>query len=191
VVRVGAVDHVVGGRSVRRLVDGLDRPAERSSVRQPAVGFDGERDDGRNGCLLGGPNHADRLVPIGDGQEADEVGGRIGEGPHLRLVVALRLLRAHQRVRDVAVAPGADAAADEDGVTVFRVCAYALQELDGAAVDVVSRSGEYPSRAPQSAFARHVGVSRTRPTPCSSAIAVGSVVGAQRLEAVRVVEEDE
>ena len=46
VVRVGAVDHIVGRRPVGRVIDLLDRLPERLTARQAAVGFGRKGDDG-------------------------------------------------------------------------------------------------------------------------------------------------
>ena len=57
--RVGAVDHVVGGAPLRRVVDLLDRAAERLPARQAAVGLERERDHRRQPGRRGS-----RVTPI-------------------------------------------------------------------------------------------------------------------------------
>ena len=53
--RVRAVDHVVGGRGAGRVVDLLDRVAERLAARQPPVGLHRERDHHRHAGVARGP----------------------------------------------------------------------------------------------------------------------------------------
>ena len=55
VVRVGAVDHVVGGVAVGGGVDRLDGLAERLAAGQHAVGLHGEGDDDRDAGVAGRP----------------------------------------------------------------------------------------------------------------------------------------
>src|SRR6185369_16295433 len=90
--------------------------AERSAVGEAAVGLDGERYRDRQADRVAGAGDADRFADVG--QRVG--GGEIRAGPAERLelgrVVSLRVVRIRCGVGAVAVATGADRAADEDVV---------------------------------------------------------------------------
>ncbi len=102
--RVGAVDHVVGGRVPGHGVDLLDRLPQARAVRQPAVGLDRERDRDRHAGGPRGTGHADRLVRVGHRDRRHHVGVGIAEGLRLLPMVVLCGVRAHEALGVVAVA---------------------------------------------------------------------------------------
>jgi hypothetical protein len=145
---------------------------------------------GRDACLRGGPRDPGRLVGVVECERADEVRFRRGKGLDLSGVVCPRLLGAHSLGNDVAVAARPDAAADHD-VDPCRG-AHRLQELDSPAVDVLECLGRIAeSGAPIRIRApgRRVEDDPHAVTLCDRD--VGLVVGAQRRDAVLVVQEDE
>ena len=139
--RVGAVDHVVGGRAVGRVVDLLDRAAERLAARQAAVGLERERDHRRQPDRRSRPRDADRLLGVGHRDRGDHVRRRVGERADLDGVVALGLLGGEHRLGGVAVALGADAAADHDRRPALVLGAELLHQRDRLPVERVELLG--------------------------------------------------
>ena len=131
-----AVDHVIGGRSARGLVDRLDRLAKGLAGREPAVGLQGEGDDRGQPGVARRLSHADRLVGVRHRERGDHVRRRIGERADLRGVVVARGGGAQELDRAVAVALRPHAAADHDR-RVAGAPAQLLHQLDRPAVQRV------------------------------------------------------
>ncbi len=190
---VRAVDHVVGGRPSGGFVDLLDRVAEGLAVRQAAVGFEGERDRGRQSHVPRRLRQADRLVRVGHRDRGDHVRRRVGERPDLRGVVIPCVVCAQDLRGVVAVALRPDAAAD-DHRRVVRAgrAAQLLHQLDRPTVEGVEllrghaeavrpvRTGA-PGRALQ--HKAHTALFRQRK--------VRLVVAAELIQTLVAVEQDE
>jgi hypothetical protein len=106
------------------------------------------------------------LLDVVHRDRAHHVRTGVGEGVDLRPVVFGRVVRRHRAVGHVPVAAGTHAPTEDDRDTTRLVgVPDGLQEREGTPVDVVQHLGRVAQRAPHSAFARQVGLSRIRPTP--------------------------
>ena len=97
--RVRTVDHVVGRRTLRRLVHLGDRLLQALSGGQASVRLQREGDRRRHAGGLGRARDADRLAGVGHGDGRHHVGLGAGEDADLPGMVGLRLVGAHDGAR--------------------------------------------------------------------------------------------
>ena len=140
--RVRTVDHVVGRRTLRRLVHLGDRLLQALSGGQASVRLQREGDRRRHAGGLGRARDADRLAGVGHGDGRHHVGLGAGEDADLPGMVGLRLVGAHDGARIVAVAARADAAAHHErcAALALELAAQLLHQVDRPRVGLSQRA---------------------------------------------------
>ena len=138
--RVSAVDHVVLRVGTGGSVDCGDGFVEPHRRRQPAIGFERERDHHREPGCLRGVSNADGFVDVAEGESGNELGPSRRHPVDLERVVVGRLSGAHGGVDAVPVTAGSNNTAEDARAAARPIGLNACDQFDRQ-VDVAGELG--------------------------------------------------
>ena len=131
-IRVRTIDHKVGGTRFRCRIDGANRLRQGLTGRQRTIGFDRERDHGRQSRRPRGTYNTDGLRRLGKRQRGNHVDLGVREPPDLLGVIVLGFIRGDIGLRRIGIAARTDHAVQDNLPAVSTVLvAQRCDESDG------------------------------------------------------------